>query len=109
MEKSINKYNFKFYCEKCDYGTSIKCNFNKHLSSRKHQMVTNDNKKYKNKFFVKYVKNFAYKSGLSRHKKNVLLLLTKKFLKTSENEQQNLTSEMLKPRFWNKIMCFNNK
>lgn len=97
MEKSINKYNFKYYCEKCDYGTSIKCNFNKHLSARKHQMVTNDNKKYKKTFFCENCKKtFAYKSGLSRHKKKCDIDTDKKILKTSENEQQNLTSEMLK-------------
>lgn len=97
MEKSINKYNFKYFCEKCDYGTSIKCNFNKHLSARKHKMITNDNKKYKNNFFCENCKKtFAYKSGLSRHKKKCNDDTDQKILKNSENEQQNLTSEMLK-------------
>ena len=96
MEKSINKYNFKFFCEKCHYGTSIKCNFNKHLSALKHNMITNDNKKYKNKFFCENCKkNFTYNSGLSRHKKKCKVETNEKIMKTPENEQQNMTSEML--------------
>lgn len=97
MKKSINKSNFKYYCDKCHYGTSIKCNFNKHLSALKHDGITNDNRKYKNKIFCEICKKtFSYKSGLSRHKKRCNDDTDEKILKTPEMEQQNLTSEMLK-------------
>ena len=31
--------NFKFYCEKCDYGTNIKCNMKNHNKSMRHCSV----------------------------------------------------------------------
>jgi hypothetical protein len=38
MSKSIRKY----YCEKCDYTTSITSNYNKHLLTLKHNIDTNN-------------------------------------------------------------------
>jgi len=35
----------KYVCESCDYSTTEKRDWNKHISTRKHKMVTNDNKK----------------------------------------------------------------
>lgn len=35
----------KFYCENCDYGSSKKSDFNKHLTTLKHQKLANDDKK----------------------------------------------------------------
>ena len=29
----------KFYCEFCDYVTSIKCNYDRHISTPKHKMI----------------------------------------------------------------------
>ena len=43
--KSCKKVAKKYHCKKCDYTCSNKYNFNKHLSTTKHKMVTNDNKK----------------------------------------------------------------
>ena len=34
-----------YYCETCDYRTSNKSNFNKHISTRKHKMETGGNPK----------------------------------------------------------------
>jgi len=33
----------KYYCEKCDFGCSKLSNYNNHLSTAKHQMITDDN------------------------------------------------------------------
>ena len=41
--KSCKKVAKKYYCKKCDYTCSNKYNFNKHLSTTKHKMVTNGN------------------------------------------------------------------
>jgi len=38
----------KFYCKKCDYTTSKIGNWNRHVSTLKHKMITNDNKKEPN-------------------------------------------------------------
>jgi len=55
----------KFYCEKCIYGCDNKKDFNKHLSSNKH-------KEEKPSLCFDCTlchKSYAYKSGLSKHKK----------------------------------------
>ena len=60
----------KFYCEKCDFTTSKKSDFDRHLLTRKHKMITNDNKKtQKNaEFSCTCGKIYKHHSGLSRHK-----------------------------------------
>ena len=68
--KSSKKVALKYYCEKCDYGSSRKCNFIKHLSTTKHKMITNDNKMItKSSFDCVCGKSYKYSSGLSRHLK----------------------------------------
>jgi len=42
MSEKIRK---NYFCKKCDYSTSDKKDWYKHISTRKHKMVTNDNKK----------------------------------------------------------------
>jgi hypothetical protein len=34
--KKLPKTSYKFYCDKCDYGTSQKSDYNKHLKAKKH-------------------------------------------------------------------------
>jgi hypothetical protein len=66
-----------FYCEKCDYTTCKKNEYDKHLSTSKHEkaskMIINDNKKSPktSDFFSceKCGNIYKYNSGLSRHKK----------------------------------------
>jgi hypothetical protein len=70
-KKSQKSPNY-FHCEKCDYTTTNKFDWKKHISTTKHQngnfMVTKKTK------VLKYIckkcnKNYKFKSGLSRHKK----------------------------------------
>ena len=68
--KSCKKVAFNYYCEKCDYGCRNKYNFNKHLSTTKHKMITNDNKMIKKSCFnCACGKSYKFSSGLSRHLK----------------------------------------
>ena len=78
--KSISKY----ICTKCDYNTSIKTNFNKHLATVKHkaaEMEINGNKNSAEKVSFKYncnlcnyytnkLTNYNYHMSSSKHCKN---------------------------------------
>jgi hypothetical protein len=63
----------KFYCEKCDYGTSKKSSYNNHLNSNKHtkSMISNQIMPKLCSEFICNICNKKYKdySGLWRHKK----------------------------------------
>ena len=92
--KSCKKLQAKYYCQKCDYTSKNKSNFEKHLSTTKHKngntMVTNGNKKLHSvlKFKCKNCKkSYKFRSGLCRHKKSCKYV--------EENEVLNLTSEKL--------------
>ena len=64
----------KFYCEKCDYGTSKKSSYDDHLISKRHKKSTIINDDLP-KFCSGYIcqncgKTYKDNSGLWRHKKN---------------------------------------
>ena len=68
---------FKFICEKCDFKSNKKNDYNRHLLTAKHLKITMDNnfthinnKKYK----CECSKEFKYGSGLSKHKKTCTFL-----------------------------------
>ena len=76
----LGKLCFKFYCEKCDYGTSKKSTFINHCESKRHktnEITTNDNAFYAKLCSKKYLCEFCDKgyndrAGLWRHKKKCL-------------------------------------
>ena len=66
----MQKYAPNFYCKKCDYKCSRKFLWNQHISTRKHKMITNDNKIVtENMLCCPCGKTYKYRSGLSRHQK----------------------------------------
>jgi hypothetical protein len=72
----MQKYAPKFYCEKCDYTCSRKFLWEQHITTRKHKMITNDNKMItKNMHFCNCGKSYKYSSGLSRHQKQCKILI----------------------------------
>ena len=56
----------RYICKKCCYETEIKCNFNKHLKTKKH---LNKN----SKFVCECGKEYKYNTGLSKHRKKCVL------------------------------------
>jgi hypothetical protein len=67
---------FKFVCEKCDYYTNKKYDFNRHIKSIKHmsyQNAQNAQNAYFNDFTCNCGKKYKYKQGLSNHKKKCSL------------------------------------
>ena len=74
-EKSV-KIRKTFECKLCDYITSDKKDYSKHLSTRKHKMVINGNKMVienpqnpENDFNCICGKSYKHESGYYRHKK----------------------------------------
>jgi hypothetical protein len=66
-----------FVCELCDYNTSRKCNFDKHISSIKHVRMTNDDaggqkvaksSKNKQEFICDCGRCYKHRQGLWKHK-----------------------------------------
>ena len=62
-----------FYCKSCDYSTCRKSQYERHLNTAKHKMVTNGDILVPNEN-TKHIcccgKEFKFRQGLSRHKKN---------------------------------------
>lgn len=62
----------KFTCEKCDFKCCKKSDWTRHITTRKHKMITNDNEKTpKNASYIYMCncgKQYKHNSGLSRHK-----------------------------------------
>ena len=59
----------KFVCKPCNYICSRKYDYNKHLSTRKHQLEISGNKKVANCFMCECGKLLQSNSGLWKHKK----------------------------------------
>ena len=73
ITKTRQKRGTKYSCEFCEYSCRDKYNMKRHLSSTKHQMVTNGNKnEAKTRHYIcsRCGKEYKFRSGLSRHRKN---------------------------------------
>ena len=81
----------RFYCKKCDYGTSKKSSYDNHLLTAKHQKTTTNNHIMPSQ--TVYVcsecdKNFNDRAGLWRHKK-------KCYNNQSDNKSNNETNNLI--------------
>lgn len=88
----------KYYCNTCNFNSSNKKDYKRHLSTAKHKKITNDNKlitnetKIENNLFQCICgKEYQYASGLSRHKK------TCNFTQFLPNENIQTTIEHVEP------------
>tara|TARA_B100001175_G_C19478006_1_gene625460 strand:+ start:211 stop:1140 length:930 start_codon:yes stop_codon:yes gene_type:complete len=88
----IPKNPFKYFCDFCDYKSSNKKDFNKHLLTDKHKIMTNDDKKSQKiplkEFACECGKKYKYRQGLSYHKKKCILLNECTSLITIENKKE---------------------
>ena len=92
--KKIPKNPVIFCCEKCNYNTSSKKDFNKHLTTLKHKNRINDNKitKNNNSFICETCnKEYCYLSGLLRHKKKCNFISNKKIIEIENTFDDNNT------------------
>ena len=92
-EKAQKCVNF-FYCKNCDYKTSRKFDFNRHILTPKHKNTTfiqqNTTKcvDFSNNvtnFFCDCGKSYSYRSSLYKHKKKCVFFL-EKCAKTRKNK-----------------------
>ena len=88
----------KYLCQKCDFNTSNKKDYNRHISTPKHQnddkMMTNDAKKPKKTpnedvFACECGKQYKYRQGLSVHRKKCEI---NKINKINKNDNENIHS-----------------
>ena len=91
----------KFICEICDFSSSNKYDYNKHLSTDKHKnnVSTTDGNQIVAKSSKKYIcencdKNFNDRAGLWRHKKKCLDITIEDL--ANEEKQQQLVDYLLK-------------
>ena len=75
-----NKLCLKYYCKKCDYGTSKKSSFGNHCESKKHkidELTTDNNSKICFKIYScnKCEKKFNDRAGLWRHNKKCITII----------------------------------
>jgi hypothetical protein len=79
-----------FYCELCDYKCSKQSVFNKHLSTAKHQKITNGNKNVP-LTCKQCFQTFKYRSGLSRHTKTCCIVAPKQVESNTKTENIDIS------------------
>jgi hypothetical protein len=67
LKSTENK--IKYSCEKCNYITTDKCNYNKHLFTAKHRRITNDTNENLEKYICNCGKEYKNRQGLYKHRK----------------------------------------
>jgi len=74
--ESSQKNENKYFCEKCDYITCKKCNYDKHILSSKHENRSNNNQKVAKSSHECNICNkcFNDRAGLWRHKKKCSII-----------------------------------
>ena len=69
------KSQVNFICEKCNFNTSHKSKYDRHLNTRKHKMLTSIDEKRHNALFVcECGKKYKYRQSLSVHKKKCVFI-----------------------------------
>lgn len=85
MTKKSKKEPSIFKCEQCHFSCSKIGNYNRHILTRKHIMITNGDKKGANIFECECGKIYKHRQGLSTHKKKC------SYVAVTEDETQQLT------------------
>ena len=98
LTKKFQKSSKNYCCIICDYNTSRSSQYERHLLTRKHAILTQshnfDKKGSKLIFPCECGKNYKYRQSLHTHKKNCTFLTSTNILDISEN-QINLSNELI--------------
>jgi hypothetical protein len=96
-KKSQNVAIYKYKCDKCDYYTCNKFDYNKHLETDKHKMILKDSKKSQNVatdgFTCDCGKTYKHHSNLCRHKKNCMSKCQLNMSSTSDIIDHEMSNE----------------
>ena len=76
VTKNTPKNASNFHCKKCNFICSKNSDFNRHITTAKHQMVTNGDSNTPKTPTCICGKEFKYRQGLHRHKKNCIHIST---------------------------------
>jgi len=101
-----------FYCEFCDYTCSNKKDYSKHLSTLKHEKITNGNQnspKIPLAISCHCGKEYKFLSGLSRHKKTCQIFTEKKELESPKNENELITFLLKENQEFKQMLMEQNK
>ena len=91
----------KFNCPECDYNTSQKCKWQRHLETMKHKMITNDDKMMTKKGYnCDCGKSYKYRQGLYTHKKKCPKIIKK----SEENPENKKETELVNPENITKLL-----
>jgi hypothetical protein len=101
MEKKTQKTQKKYACKKCDYLSSNKYDYKRHLKTIKHTMITYDNKMITKKTHKCLCgKTYNHRANLSRHKKNC----RKNKEEIGENTKNKKENELANPENVTKLL-----
>lgn len=89
--KNRKKSQILYECVLCDYVTSNKYDYNKHLLTLKHKMVHNGTKKSQEHKCYLCDKKYKFRTGLVRHQTNIH---PEQFLKNENIANQNIKIEL---------------
>jgi len=115
-KKNGKKLDMKYHCIKCDFHSNDRCDYERHLMTRKHKMDNVDKKldKMDNKKTGFLCENcgrkYKYQSGLCKHKKKCNEIKKTKIRKKrvikakTDNEKEMLKTELKELRFMMKEM-----
>lgn len=75
-DKKYPKKPLNYCCIKCDFTSCNKKDYTRHLLTRKHQMMTNDDTEYPIEYMCSCGKKYKHRQGLSIHKKTCNIVKT---------------------------------
>ena len=85
----------KFHCEKCEYTCNKNSEYNKHLSTKKHQILQNPIHYTKQTFTCKCGKEYKHSSTLYHHKKKCSSVQEEEILKTDNIPTTDIDKDVL--------------
>jgi len=89
----------KFSCKKCNFNTCKKTHYERHLSTHKHQMLTNVDRNAPKgatpEFICECGKSYKHRQSLSVHKKKCKFLEESSILSETNNSLENMENKII--------------